>query len=506
MGYRVLVCNRGEIAIRIARSVRELGWTPLGVYTQLDKKSLHRRFMEEDYEITSYLEIDDIIEAALELGADAIHPGYGFLSENPLFAKRVVEKGLVFIGPTPEAMELAGDKARAKKAAEEAGVPTLPWRAVSSPEDVVEFAREHGYPVLLKAVGGGGGMGIRVVRSDNEAYDLFEQASIEALNAFGDNRLYVEKYLVDPKHIEVQVVGDGDRVIHLFERDCSVQRRHQKLIEEAPAPILSMEEREAITRDAVKLMEHIGYVNAGTVEFLFDPRTRKHYFIEINARLQVEHPVTEMVTGVDIVKQQLLVALEGRLDIKQRDIVLRGHAIEARVNAENPLTMMPSPGVITDYMEPSGPGIRVDSGVARGSIVPSEYNPLIAKVIAWGCCRSEAIERLKRALSEYTIAGVETNILLLKSILEHSIFASGEHTTRFLDKYMEEVVGRIREWERIHALALAIVSLRSVNGFRSMVPRIQSIEREPHRLKTLRRRAWIYWSMLRSRVSRRRRR
>ncbi len=500
--YSILIANRGEIAIRIARSIRELGWIPLGIYTNVDKKSLHRKYMVLDYQVSSYLDIDDIIKAAQELGADAIHPGYGFLSENPEFARRVKKAGLVFIGPSPESMELAGDKVQAKIVAEKAGIPTLPWMIVKDPSDIIEFAKEHGYPVLLKAVSGGGGMGIRLIRSDEEAEKLFEQATKEAENAFGDGRLYVEKFLDNPKHIEVQILSDGDNIIHLYERDCSVQRRHQKLIEEAPAIVLNNKEREQITSDAVKLMKYLGYVNAGTVEMLFDLKTRKHYFMEINARLQVEHPVTEMITGVDIVKQQLLIALENNLPLRQRDVVMHGHAIEVRINAENPISMMPSPGTIEEYIEPNGPGIRVDSGVTKGSVVPSEYNPLIAKLIAWAPSREEAIKRMIRALTEYTITGIETNILLLRNILEHDVFLKALHTTKFLDNHINDIISKIREWEIIQAIAISVVTLRSVNGFRSMIPAKSLKLKDKHRLLRFKRQAWFYWSALKSRVRR----
>jgi len=461
--------------------------------------------MDEDYEVSSYLDMDNVIEAALELGADAIHPGYGFLSENPVFAKKVVEAGLIFIGPSPDSMSLAGDKAEAKRIASEIGVPTLPWIIVKDPNDIIEFGKTHGYPILLKAVGGGGGMGIRIVRNKAEAERLFEQASKEAENAFGDKRLYVEKFLENPKHIEVQILSDGEKVIHLYERDCSIQRRHQKLIEEAPAPTISPEERYRITSDAVKLMEHIGYRNAGTVEMLYDPKTGKHYFMEINARLQVEHPVTEMITGIDIVKEQIHIAMEGYTQLKQEDIRIYGHAIEARVNAENPVSMLPSPGTVLDYLEPNGPGIRVDSGINKGYNVPGEYNPLLAKVIAWAPNRREAIGRLIRALNEFTITGVDTNILLLKHILAHPVFQKGIHTTRFIEEQFNVLKQKMKDDEILHAIAIAVISLKSTNGFRAMIKKGSSltyVDKNTHRIQTLKRRAWAYWSLLKTRVRR----
>ncbi len=508
MTIRILIANRGEIAIRIARSIKEMGFSPLGIYTRLDKNSLHRRFMVEDAEIGSYLDIDEIIEAAEELGADAIHPGYGFLSENVEFAKRVVERGFIFIGPSPETMALAGDKVKAKKVAFKVGVPTLPWRIAENIDDVREFAEEHGYPLMLKAVGGGGGMGIRIIHNEEELDKLYEQARKEAENAFKDPRLYVEPYLEGPKHIEVQILGDGERAIHLYERDCSVQRRHQKIIEEAPAVILSPEERKKITGDAVKLMKTIKYMGAGTVEMLYDMKRKQHYFMEINARLQVEHPVTEMITGIDIVKQQIIIALEERLRLKQRDVKIMGHAIEARINAENPVTLMPSPGTIKQYIEPSGPGVRVDSGVVAGSTVSSEYNPLIAKLIVMGRDRREAILRLNRALDEYIITGIQTNIPLIKSIIKHPVFLKALHTTNFLDKHMDDIIMSIKKREILHAAILVASAYKGGTKLRS---RIVSSSRyapytdglEPARLESLKRRAWIYWTLLRTRVRKR---
>ncbi len=505
MAKRILIANRGEIAIRIARAVRELGYIPVGIYTSVDKKSLHLRYMAKNIEVSSYLDMDSIIEAAEKAGADAIHPGYGFLSENPVFAERVEKSGIIFIGPRPEAMRLAGDKARAKEMAEKAGVPTLPWRHVEKPEHIYDFAEEHGYPLLLKAVGGGGGMGIRVIENREQVEELFEQAQKEAENAFKDKRLYVEPYLQNPKHIEVQILSDGSTVIHLYERDCSVQRRHQKIIEEAPAPILGKREREAITSDAVKLMEHIGYTSAGTVEMLYDPERRQHYFMEINARLQVEHPVTEMITGVDIVKEQINIAFLGETGLRQSDIRIHGHAIEARIYAENPITMIPSPGTIIYYREPGGPGIRVDSGIDKGTFVPSEYNPLVSKVIAWGKDRGEALRRLERALSEYIITGIATNIPLIKAIIRHAEFREGRHTTGFLKHAYSSITRGLDDMAKIHVIATVAIAYKAGNSFKKALIKAHQYTTEDgidRRIQSLKRRAWFYWSMLRTRSRR----
>ncbi len=505
---KVLIANRGEIAIRIARSLRELKYLPLGIYTELDRDSLHRLYMEEDYRVSSYLNMEEIIEAAEELGADAIHPGYGFLSENPRFAKLVIDRGFIFIGPPPKIMELTGDKIGAKEKAVEAGVPTLPWIVAEDVDDVLEFGREHGYPLMIKAVGGGGGMGIRIVRDEDSVKQLYEQARKEAENAFNDPRLYVEPYVEKAKHIEVQILGDGENIIHLYERDCSVQRRHQKVIEEAPAPTLGAKTRESILQDAVKLMKHIGYVNAGTVEMIYDMRRRKYFFMEINARLQVEHGVTEMITGIDIVKQQVRIAIDNELSLKQEDIRVYGHSIEARINAENPLTLMPSPGVVEEYKEPSGPGIRVDSGISRGRSVSIEYNPLVSKLIVWGINRAEALYRLQRALNEYVITGVQTNIPLLKAILGHPLFRKGYYTTKFIEQSWDDLVKTVRERELLHtALILAIMH----KGSEKIRSRLVSSTKYTYysngsmdtRISSIKRKAWVYWVTLRRRVGRR---
>ncbi|MEZ0394017.1 MAG: biotin carboxylase N-terminal domain-containing protein [Desulfurococcaceae archaeon] len=502
MTIRVFIANRGEIAIRIARSVRELGMVPIGIYTIPDKNSLHRRYLQEDVEVTSYIDVKEVVNAAVVLGADLVHPGYGFLSESPEFAEEVRGKGLTFVGPSPEAMRLSGDKLGAKEAASKAGVPTLPWLASRDPKEVEEFAREHGYPLLVKAAGGGGGIGMRVIYGKEELERKLEQSSKEAERAFGDPRIFVEPYMAGTKHIEVQILADGDKAIHLYERDCSLQRRFQKIVEEAPAPALTPEQRKSILADAVKLMESVKYSNAGTVEMLFDPRTGRHYFMEINARLQVEHTVTEMATGVDIVKKQLLIALEGSLPLRQEDVVLRGHAVEARINAENPVTLLPSPGTITQYREPGGPGIRVDSGYAAGYTIPMEYNMLISKVIAYGETRDEAIARLERALGEYVIRGVETNIPLIRALLDMEEFRKGVHTTDLLAEKWAHVERRVRRLLEAQLLVGAAVIAAGKAKLERAGVKVSS-EREASRAESIKRRAWTYWYMLRSRLPRR---
>jgi len=495
----ILIANRGEIAIRIARTIRELGWIAIGIYTDADKLSLHRKYMDYDSKVSSYLDMDEIIDVALELGVDGIHPGYGFLSENSSFAEKVIRAGLTFIGPPPRAMKLSGDKVMAKDIAMELGISTIPWMEVRDPLNIIDYAREYGYPVLIKATGGGGGIGMRVIRSDDEAEAYFKQAKREAEKAFNDPRIFVEKYLSDVKHIEVQILSDGDKVVHLFDRDCSIQRRYQKVIEEAPSPALGSGDREKILSDAIELMKSIKYINAGTVEFLYDVRNKKHYFMEINARLQVEHPVTEMITGVDIVRQQLLIAFEEGVELSQGDVSIRGHAVEARINAENPITLMPSPGVVKKYFEPSGPGIRVDSGISEGSIVSTEYSPLMAKLIAWAPTRESAIRKLARALSEYIITGVDTNIPVLKSIILSEEFLKGSHTTSFLDTHVDSIKRKLVELEKIHAVAVSMLMTKSIDGLGALLHKVKKIG---GKVGSLKRSAWMYWSIVKSRVKR----
>ena len=443
---KILIANRGEIAIRIVRACRELGIGGVAVFSDVDRASLHVRLADEAYPIgpaasrESYLRIDKLIEVARRAGCDAVHPGYGFLAENPELPRACATAGITFIGPSAEAMERLGSKTAARQLARQAGVPTVPGAIapIEQFDDARQFAREMGFPVLLKAVAGGGGKGMRLVATEAELPAAWRDASSEALNAFGDPRLYIEKYLERPRHIEMQILGDlHGRVVYLGERECSVQRRHQKVIEEAPSPVVDAALRRAMGEAAVKLARAAGYTNAGTVEFLVDAG-RNFYFLEVNTRLQVEHPVTEMVTGLDLVKLQVRIAAGEPLPFAQEDVVLRGHAVECRIYAEDPdNNFFPSPGKILARRVPFGPGIRLDDGVYPGWSVPNEYDPLLGKLIAWGSDRAEAIARMQRALEEYYVTGIKTNTGLFRRILADSEFARGEIHTRWLDERMK---------------------------------------------------------------------
>ena len=442
MFKRVLVANRGEIAVRIIRALHELNIEAVAIYSEGDENSLHTQIA--DYAIRigpafskdSYLNIKSIISAAEVSGADAIHPGYGFLAENEEFAKIVEECGFKFIGPSPESIKLMGDKIEAKRVMKEAGVPVIPGteEAISNIKEGLKFAKEVGFPVIIKAAAGGGGKGMRIVRNEEDFEKQFKIAQIEAEKAFGDNRVYIEKFLEKPRHIEVQVLGDSyGNVIHLFERECSIQRRHQKLIEEAPSPALDEEIRKKLTEAAVKGAKAIKYQNAGTMEFLYSDG--KFYFMEMNTRIQVEHPVTEEITHIDIVKQQILIAAGERLSIKQKEINKIGHAIEIRINAEDPeKNFRPSPGKIEVLHLPGGPGIRIDTHIYQGYVIPPYYDSLIAKMIAWGRTREEAIKRLNRAINETLIKPIKTTLSLHKKIINNRRFIEGELHTKFLEE------------------------------------------------------------------------
>ncbi|GBD32919.1 Biotin carboxylase [bacterium HR33] len=446
MFKKVLIANRGEIALRVIRACKELGLETVAVYSEADRESLHVRFADDDVCIgpppsrLSYLKIPAIIAAAEITGADAIHPGYGFLAENPEFAEACANSNITFIGPTAEQIRLMGDKAAARKLAQKIGVPVVPGSPgpISDPDAALAIAREIGFPVIIKAAAGGGGKGMRVAQDAESFAQAFQLARNEALGAFGNPEVYLEKYLSRPRHVEIQVMGDKHgKVMHLCERDCSVQRRHQKLIEEAPSPAVDQELREKMGDAAVRLCEHIGYIGAGTVEFLLD-EDGQFYFMEMNTRIQVEHPVTEMVTGFDLVKEQIRVAAGEKLSFTFYNQRLRGHAIECRVNAEDPSrNFQPCPGTITAFHPPGGPGVRVDTHIYAGYTVPPYYDSLIAKVIVHGIDRAEALARMRQALDSFIVEGVTTTIPVLRRIIDHPDFVAGTVDTKFLTKAPE---------------------------------------------------------------------
>jgi len=438
---RVLIANRGEIALRILRACRELDIATIAAYSEADRDSLPVRLADSAVCIgraassQSYLNIDSVVGAAVAFGADAIHPGYGFLAEKPAFAERCARENVIFVGPTAEMIRLMGDKIAARRAAHDAGVPTTPGSegAVGNRDQVIDVAHRIGFPLLLKAAAGGGGRGMRIVPRAEDLARLLTEAMAEAESAFGDPSVYVERYLTNVRHIEVQVLGDGERVIHFGERDCSSQRRNQKLVEEAPSPVLDPDMRARICEAAVALCRRVRYTSAGTVEFILDQDSGEFYFMEMNTRIQVEHPVTEMITGVDLVKAQLRIASGEPLGLRQEDVRLTGHAIECRINAEDHTSnFAPCPGHVSRYRAPGGPGVRVDSHLESGYDVPPFYDSLLAKLICWGRDRDEALRRMMRALSEMQVEGVKTTVPFHLQLLAHERFRAGDVNTRFV--------------------------------------------------------------------------
>jgi acetyl-CoA carboxylase, biotin carboxylase subunit len=439
---KILIANRGEIAIRVIRACKELGIRTVAVFSDVEREALHVQYADEGICIgpassaLSYLNIPAILSAADVTDAEAIHPGYGFLSENPNFAEACATSGITFIGPTADNIRIGGDKAKARQVMKRKGIPVVPGSdgPLNSEEAAIKIAKKIGFPVLFKASAGGGGKGMRVVREEDELHQGFNMAQREALAAFGNGELYVEKFLTSIRHVEVQIIADGKgNVIHLGERDCSIQRRHQKLIEEAPSTIATEKFRKRIGEYAVKAAKAMKYKNAGTIEFIVD-QDQNIYFMEVNTRVQVEHPVTEEITGVDIIKEQIRIASGLPLSYKQSQIKTSGHSIECRINAEDPEKFMPSPGKITFLMTPGGPGVRVDSAAYNGWVVPPNYDSLIAKLIVKADTRAEAIERMKRALDEYRIEGIKTTIPLHKKILTNPDFIKGTFNTDFIEK------------------------------------------------------------------------
>ncbi|MGI9103264.1 MAG: acetyl-CoA carboxylase biotin carboxylase subunit [Terriglobales bacterium] len=487
MFQKILIANRGEIAVRVIRACRELGIRSVAVYSDVDRASLHVRKADEAYHIgpatasESYLNFEKILDVARRSGAKAIHPGYGFLSENSRFAQACADAGIKFIGPTAAAMEVMGSKTRARQAMEKAGVPFVPGSSHG-----MEFAETHklaeiiGYPVMLKAAAGGGGKGMRMVRSAAELRSAFDAARSEAQRSFGDSEVYLEKFVQNPRHVEMQVLADErGHTVYLGERECSVQRRHQKVLEESPSPIVTPEMRKQMGEIAVRVAQAAGYTNAGTVEFLVDEQ-RNFYFLEMNTRLQVEHPVTELVTGLDLVHLQIRIAAGEPLPFAQEQIQMRGHAIECRIYAEDPdNNFFPSPGTISLLEIPAGPGIRRDTGIYEGWTVPIDYDPLLAKLIGYGADREQAMRRLRRALYEYVVVGIKTNISLFLRILQDPDFRAGKLDTGFLERLlsqpapaagMDDGVDRTAERERVAAIAAGIFTVvestapKSVNG------------------------------------------
>jgi acetyl-CoA carboxylase biotin carboxylase subunit len=464
---KILIANRGEITLRIMRTAREMGIKTVAVFSEADRNALHVRFADEAVCIgpppsaQSYLRMDKIIDAARQTGADAIHPGYGFLSENEDFARAVREAGLIFIGPSPESIELMGSKIAAKEAAARFGVPLVPGinKPITDVKLAHEVALEIGYPVLIKASAGGGGKGMRIVEREDELEEQMQRAISEATSAFGDGSVFIEKYVTQPRHIEFQIFGDQHgNVVHLFERECSVQRRHQKVVEEAPSSILTPEMRKKMGEAAVNVAKAANYYNAGTVEFIVDSNLN-FFFLEMNTRLQVEHPVTEQITGLDLVKLQIKIAEGEKLPFRQEDLILRGHAVEVRVYAEDPANnFLPDIGTLKTYVRPQGHGIRVDDGFEQGMTIPFYYDPMIAKMICTAETRELAIEKMIRAIDEYQITGVETTLGFCRYVMTHEAFRSGNFDTKFVEKYFrpEFLHGKADEVAQRLAAALAV--------------------------------------------------
>lgn len=476
MFKKILIANRGEIAVRIIRACRELGITSAAIYSNADKTSEHTKLADESYYLgdsvssESYLNKEKILKLIKKIGADAVHPGYGFFSENAEFISALEKEKITFIGPSSKSVKMMGNKTAARKLMADNKVPIVPGttKAISSVKKGLQIAEEIGYPVLLKAAAGGGGKGMRKIISPDEFESALETTKRESLKAFASDEIYLEKFIEKPKHIEVQIFGDKKgNYVHLFERECSIQRRHQKIIEESPSSFVDDETRNKITKAAINTAKACGYYNAGTVEFLMD-ENKNFYFLEMNTRLQVEHPVTEMITGIDLVKEQISIAQGNRLSFNQKDVSRRGHSLECRIYAEDPNNnFLPSTGKIFHYKEPGGPGVRVDSGFGSGSEITMYYDPLISKLVCWGSDRDTAIRLMKRALSEYQIAGVINNIPFLSLIMDYKSFKSGKFDINFLnEKFMEslpalENANGKEELEKIAAIFSALLKHKS---------------------------------------------
>lgn len=446
MFEKILIANRGEIACRVIRTCKALGIKTAAIYSEADQAALHVIEADESYYVgeakvsDSYLNMERIIEIARHSGAEAIHPGYGLLSENPEFARLCKQNGITFIGPSPDVISKMGSKIEARKLMEQAGVPVVPGIAhpLADAEEAAAAAEKIGYPVMLKASAGGGGIGMQIVRNEEEIRKAFEGNQKRAASFFGNGEMFLEKFIENPRHIEIQILADSfGHTVYLWERECSIQRRHQKVVEEAPSPFLDEETRRMMGEAAVKAAKSIGYENAGTIEFLVD-QEKNFYFLEVNTRLQVEHPITEEITGLDLVAEQLRIAAGQPLPFSQSEIIRKDHAIEVRIYAEDPKTFYPSPGQITKFELPAGPGIRHEAGVKKGSVVTPFYDPMIAKLIVKGETREKAIQLLSDALSRFEVEGIKTNIPMLLKVIEHEAFRNGDTTTNFVEKYLQE--------------------------------------------------------------------
>lgn len=471
---KILVANRGEIALRVMRTAKEMGIKTVAVFSEADRKALHVQYADEAVCIgpaassQSYLKMDTIIEVALQTGADAIHPGYGFLSENPVFADKVKNAGITFIGPTAEAMRVMGSKIGAKQAVEKFNVPMVPGtkEAITDVAAAKKIAEGIGFPVLIKASAGGGGKGMRVVNMGSEFEEQIKMAQSEAMSAFGDSAVFIEKYVGAPRHIEIQILGDNfGNIVYLFERECSIQRRHQKLVEEAPSSCLTPEIRKEMGEAAVNVAKACNYTGAGTVEFLVDEELN-FYFLEMNTRLQVEHPVTEQIVGLDLVKEQIRVAKGEKLGYTQADLAIKGHAIELRVCAEDPLNnFLPDIGTLNTYRTPQGYGVRVDDSFEEGMEIPIHYDPMIAKLITFGKNREEAIQRMIRAIKDYRISGIETTLPFGLFVMQHEAFINGKFDTKFIEKhYKPELLNRGEEHAEVAAIAATLFSAQPATG------------------------------------------
>ncbi len=484
---KMLIANRGEIAIRIMRACRELDIDSVAIYSDADATSLYTNYADEKYPLgnpspaKSYLNIEKIIDIALESGADAIHPGYGFLAENPKFGEECKKNGIKLIGPTGKVIQEMGDKITAKSLMKKAGVPVIEGtpEGIDDIEEAKRIAKEIGYPVIIKASAGGGGIGMRAVYEEEELVRAIESTQSVASTNFGDSTVFIEKYLEKPRHIEFQILADEHgNVIHAADRECSIQRRHQKLLEEAPSPIMTEELRADMGESAIKAAETIGYTGAGTIEFLYD--AGNYYFLEMNTRIQVEHPITEMITNIDLIKEQIKSANGDKLQYNQDDIKVTGHAIECRINAENPLAdFAPSPGKITGYRSPGGPGVRLDSGVYMNYTIPTFYDSMISKLITWGRTREDSIAKMKRALSEYIILGVPTTIPFHKAILRNESFIKGDLNTHFIDQHkkgIDEAMKKVIEEdkERVNRMKSTFMPSKKIAAISAAVGSYQS--------------------------------